>query len=195
MIGAILCGGQSSRMGTDKGLLLSEKNTWARIAFDKLQALLSLTVVSVNEQQFLLYNNLFTENLLVPDDAAIHIGGPLCGILSIHKKYPGRDILVLACDMPLMHVDVLKELMHQYNRGIENKQAIVFINQNEAEPLCGIYKAAGLASIYTLYETNELGRHSMKHALELLLVKELVLPIEWQPFFKNFNARHELNNG
>ncbi len=39
MIGLILCGGQSSRMGSDKGLLKLEAKTWAQTAIDKMEIL------------------------------------------------------------------------------------------------------------------------------------------------------------
>jgi molybdopterin-guanine dinucleotide biosynthesis protein A len=36
MLGIILCGGQSLRMGRDKGLLKLEAKTWAQTAIDKM---------------------------------------------------------------------------------------------------------------------------------------------------------------
>jgi len=43
MLGIILCGGESSRMGTDKGLLIKDQKTWTRATFEKLE-LLSIPV-------------------------------------------------------------------------------------------------------------------------------------------------------
>ncbi|MES1226406.1 MAG: NTP transferase domain-containing protein, partial [Bacteroidota bacterium] len=39
MIGVILCGGQSVRMGADKGMLRLQTKTWAQIAVDKMAQL------------------------------------------------------------------------------------------------------------------------------------------------------------
>ena len=39
MIGVVLCGGNSTRMGSDKGLLKEEEETWAELAGRKLKAL------------------------------------------------------------------------------------------------------------------------------------------------------------
>ena len=49
MYGLILCGGKSSRMGTDKGLLKLEANTWAQTAVDKLSELSIPVKLSVNK--------------------------------------------------------------------------------------------------------------------------------------------------
>jgi molybdenum cofactor guanylyltransferase len=51
MLGIVLCGGQSSRMGTDKGLMVNEARTWAQTAVDKLTTLLIPVKISVNEKQ------------------------------------------------------------------------------------------------------------------------------------------------
>ncbi len=36
IVGVVICGGQSSRMGSDKGLLKLEAKTWAQTAIDKM---------------------------------------------------------------------------------------------------------------------------------------------------------------
>ena len=52
MLGIILCGGQSSRMGSDKGLLKLEAKTWAQTAIDKMTVLNIPVKISVNNQQY-----------------------------------------------------------------------------------------------------------------------------------------------
>ncbi|GGH03134.1 NTP transferase domain-containing protein [Pedobacter zeae] len=48
MLGIVLCGGQSLRMGTDKGLLIHQDKLWAQVAADKLSVLDLLVNFSVN---------------------------------------------------------------------------------------------------------------------------------------------------
>ena len=185
MKGVILCGGQSTRMGTDKGMLQKDATTWAQLAFNKLAALSIPVVVSVNVQQQNTYSNFFDASSLIVDDANLNIGGPLHGILSVHTQFPSSDLLVLACDMVAMETTVLQ---HLYDHSLTtNKDATVFMNVERAEPLCGIYKASGLSKIKALYVRGELKRYSMMYVLELLGADYLDLPGEWVGCFDNYN--------
>jgi molybdenum cofactor guanylyltransferase len=192
MIGVILCGGQSSRMGSDKGLLKLEAKTWAQTAFDKLAELNFPIVISVSEKQLSDYAAVFTSTELVTDNSVLSIHGPLSGVLSVHLQYPAEDLLILACDMPLMETVLLKELLVQYNH-YPSEDAFIFINEDEPEPLCGIYKAKGLAHILGLYKSNQLPKHSMKYMLEHIHTHTIPVPEDKKKCFRNFNAHAELN--
>jgi molybdopterin-guanine dinucleotide biosynthesis protein A len=172
-------------MGTDKGMLQKDATTWAQLAFNKLSALSIPVVLSVNQQQQTVYSNYFDPSLLINDDTNLSIGGPLHGILSVHDQFPLSDLLVLACDMIAMETALLQ---HLYNHSLTiDKEAIVFMNADRAEPLCAIYKANGLNKIKALYAQGELKRHSMMYVLELLGADYLDGPREWVGCFENYN--------
>ncbi len=192
MVGVILCGGQSSRMGTDKGLIKLEAKTWAQTAFDKLSALQFPVKLSVNKQQYNDYTSVFPPADIITDTDQLQVKGPLLGVLSTHLKYPGEDIFVFACDMPLMEPFLLQELWASYQTN-PGPDAFVFTNDGEPEPLCGVYKASGLAKILTLYHSQQLSRHSMKFMLDHINVFTLPLPDAHKKCFRNFNAHAELN--
>src|SRR5215212_9639839 len=99
MIGVILAGGQSTRMGRDKGLLKQNDVTWSEIAASKLALLQIPVFCSVNQWQLEVYSKIFLAGNLIVDDECIFVKGPLLGLLSIHQKFPDEDVLVLACDM------------------------------------------------------------------------------------------------
>jgi molybdenum cofactor guanylyltransferase len=199
MLGVILCGGQSSRMGTDKGLLktsvqesyVNEANTWAQTAVDKMAALAIPVVLSVNITQLPDYARIFSASQLITDNSSLTIKGPLAGLLSVHVQYPAQDLLLLACDMPLMETDLLKELIAHYTTTTAD--AFVFINDGEPEPLCGIYTAKALAAIYQLYLSAQLTRHSMKFFLDQTNTLKLPIAEDKKKCFRNFNAHAELN--
>ncbi|MBL7738978.1 MAG: molybdenum cofactor guanylyltransferase [Chitinophagaceae bacterium] len=179
-------------MGSDKGLLKLEAKTWAQTAFDKLTALELAIVLSVNEKQRKDYTAAFNSNELICDDRSLSIHGPLAGVLSVHLQHPAEDLLVLACDMPLMETDLLKELLHLHQQH-SAKAAFVYASDGEPEPLCGIYKSGGLSHILSLYRNNQLARHSMKYMLEHIATLLVPIPDDKKKCFRNFNAHAELN--
>lgn len=202
MTGLILCGGQSTRMGTDKGLLktpvstqkeyLNHAKTWAQTAVDKLSGLLPDVLLSVNNDQYAGYASIFPPLQLVPDNDSLKIRGPLAGLLSAHLHRPAEDFLLLACDMPLMETELLKELVTTYQQHT-TADAFVYTNDGEPEPLCGIYKASGLAHILQLYLKDQLPKHSMKYMLEHIATHFIPIPGDKKKCFRNFNAHAELN--
>jgi molybdopterin-guanine dinucleotide biosynthesis protein A len=192
MTGAILCGGQSSRMGKDKGLLKLEARTWAQTAIDKMAVLSLPVVLSVNGTQYSEYAAIFPPGQLVKDNDSLLLKGPLCGVLSIHLQYPTEDLFVLACDMPLLDPALLKELLSLYTSQ-PDFDAFVFTNDNEPEPLCGIYRAKGLAYIIDIYRSGQLSKHSMKFMLEHINSCFVPLTPDQKTSFRNFNAHSELN--
>lgn len=192
MLGVVLCGGQSSRMGSDKGLLKLEAKTWAQTAFDKLAELNFPIVISVNQKQYDDYAVVFNSSELITDDPALSIHGPLSGVLSVHLQHPTEDLLILACDMPLMETVLLKELLTNYQQHSLN-DAFVYTNDGEPEPLCGIYKASGLAVVLAMYQSQQLTKHSMKFMLYHINMFTIPIVEEQKKYFRNFNAHAELN--
>jgi len=192
MLGIVLCGGQSSRMGSDKGLLVHEAKTWAQTAFDKLSALNIPIKFSINDRQQSDYAKVFANELLIVDNTALFIKGPLLGVLSVHIQNTSNDLFLLACDLPLMESNVLKELFVYYEQN-KKYEAYIFTNNNEQEPLCGIYTSKALKKILTLLQENKLPKHSMKFILSQLVVFEIALHDTQKVCFRNFNAHADIN--
>src|SRR6188768_306440 len=164
MLGVVLCGGQSSRMGSDKGLLILHDKTWTQKAIDTLSNFQIPIVISVNKNQYQDYSSIFPTDTLIPDDPSLQLHGPLCGLLSVHLKYPEEDLLILACDMPLIDKELIMQLLTKYSA--ETADAFIYTTDSEPEPMPGIYRSKGLAYVHQLYSTNQLPRHSMKYMLE-----------------------------
>ena len=59
-----MCGGQSARMGTDKGLLLQNNKTWASMAAQKLKPYVTEVYFSVNINQVNCYSEVFETSKL-----------------------------------------------------------------------------------------------------------------------------------
>ena len=192
MLGIILCGGQSSRMGSDKGLLKLDANTWAQTAIDKMSILNIPVKISVNSKQYPDYEAVFPPTDLITDDSTLSLKGPLLGVLSSHLKFPQEDLFILACDMPLMEPSLLYTLSTYYQQD-PSFNVYIFTNEGEPEPLCAIYRANGLAQIIQMLEKGQLTKHSMKFTIEHLDSFSVPLSDEQKRYFRNFNAHAELN--
>lgn len=199
MVGVVLSGGQSSRMGTDKGLIRLEARNWAQTACEKLAALSLTVVVSVNDAQYETYASIFPTEQLVKDNEQVALKGPLLGVLSAHVQYPQDDLFILACDMPLMEQAVLEQLLANWQSLCEegsdapSRDACLFANHDQAEPLCAIYSARALAVILQLNQGQQLERFSMKYMLQQLDAQYIPVQPEQERSFRNFNAHAELN--
>lgn len=190
MTGIVLCGGNSTRMGRDKGLLKEEEETWAEFAVRKLQALDLPVFVSVNPQQVPIYEQIFSAKQLLVDNERFSEKAPLFGLLSAHLQLPDEDLFILACDIKDMTMDLLKNLLDAAKQ--ESNEAYVYHTGDRPQPLCGIYSAAGLQHICKLFEEGNLQRFSMMHTLEILQTKFFPVNEENRPAFNNYNSPEEI---
>ncbi|HMI03867.1 MAG TPA: molybdenum cofactor guanylyltransferase [Pedobacter sp.] len=182
LMGVVLCGGESKRMGKDKGLLLKDEQPWAVIIADKLAQHGLEVAVSVNELQKQSYRNIFPERTLIVDH--IPISGPLNGLLSVHQRFPDHDLLLMACDLTEMDKDTLDTLIGAY-REQPGHEFYVYRHNGFAEPFCAIYTAAALAAVLQQQESGELRRYSLHERFET--GNTLYLTIDDLSVFKNFN--------
>lgn len=160
LVGVVLCGGESKRMGRDKGLLTltpgeagavhetegaATRQTWASRALTLIESLGIPCVLSVNARQLDAYGDLFGIEKLVVDSG--DVPGPLGGILSIHRRYPDKDLLPLACDMIRMDRETLTTLIRSYEETAADFYVYQLAGNDFAEPFPGIYRGEALERI------------------------------------------------
>ncbi|MES2649157.1 MAG: molybdenum cofactor guanylyltransferase [Bacteroidota bacterium] len=192
MTGLVLSGGQSRRMGTDKGMLVAENKSWVQTAFDKLSQFVPRVVISVNAIQRPLYASQFEDDLVIADDDSVAVNGPLHGLLSVHLRYPEEDLLLLACDMVSMEKIVLSALVENfYNQP--GHDCYVFKNDNGYQPMAGIYTAGLLAKLLQQVQAGILHKFSMKHVLDNADTFVSNLPVNWNTFFVNYNYKEDID--
>ncbi|MES2828067.1 MAG: molybdenum cofactor guanylyltransferase [Bacteroidota bacterium] len=193
MIGLVLSGGRSMRMGADKGLLLHDGNAWAEVARKKLNAIFPVVLISVNADHYERYQALFEEKILVKDHYEIAVQGPLLGILSAHTQNPEEDFLVIACDLLMMESLLIEKLVNLYSHQ-PGYEAYIFTHEQGDEPLCSIYTGKALSRIYQLYQQNPNLKNGLKYMLNQLDVLKIPLEESKVKYFTNFNDQETLNN-
>ena len=182
IVGVVLCGGESKRMGSDKGLLERDGKTWAELTAAKLVSLKIPVVISINDQQLELYAKLFPADELIID--GIDIQGPMKGLLSVHQKYPEQDILLMACDLLDMDEPTLNNLIDKYKS--EDDYDFFVYYEEYAEPFCAIYTSRGLKPVLEKAQLHSLIKFSFQSILDE--GNTLRIPITQKSSFRNYNT-------
>lgn len=115
MFALILCGGKSTRMGTDKGLMkLNQNQNWAQSMYHKCKSVGLDTLISINLSQVDTYAQYFNiEDYVIDNFQDI---GPFNALLSFYEKHPSADVLVVSCDMIDLSVEFLKIWLLNINK-------------------------------------------------------------------------------
>lgn len=188
LLGVVLCGGESKRMGSDKGLLPLNGATWVENIVQKLKAQNLPTVISVNEKQQKNYSQIFRDEELILDELPMH--GPLNGLLTVHQKFPDKDILLMACDLIDMKENVIQELINAYEKN--EAEYFAYEENNFFQPLCSIYTSGALASLLAKLKSGSLANYSFQYILNNS--KTFRLQNSFSKAFTNYNSAAEFNN-
>jgi molybdopterin-guanine dinucleotide biosynthesis protein A len=113
-LGVVLAGGKSSRMGTDKALLMRENtavNGQARgkenmLSYSK-NLLKNIGINNIVVSGYVDGTDVNSENYVTDQFADL---GPMGGIYSVIKKYQPKSLLILPVDLPLMTKETLAQL-------------------------------------------------------------------------------------
>jgi len=137
--GLVLSGGYSKRMGTDKAALEYAGECQLQRAMVLLDGLIDDVFVSLRpDQQDDPVRGGFRQ---IPD---LHSqSGPGAGILAAHAYNPQSAWLVIACDMPLVDAQLLRQLIQ--GRRPESGITAFRVPGDKPEPLCAVYEPDVLA--------------------------------------------------
>ena len=158
LLGLVLDGGESKRMGTDKGSLIYNKispfEQRERLlkAFDalKIPAFLSCGSGLKNSERF----------NVIPDRKELS-GGPGAGILAAHLFNPEAAWLVIACDFPFADTDSIRDLVK--HRKASGASIAYKHPDSTVEPLFAIWEPQTLAHFLAEFR---MGNKSPRKVLE-----------------------------
>jgi len=105
----VLCGGQSSRMGTDKSMLQYYDKPQRYHVYDMLQPLCEKVFIACNKQQI---KSIDAGYKYLQDDENFGIIGPMNALLTAFTKYPDKNILLIGCDYPFLKSGELQSFSH-----------------------------------------------------------------------------------
>ena len=136
LTGLVICGGYSTRMGTDKSLLQYHGQSQRNHLYHLLQPFCEKVFISCNNDQASTIGYDFD---FITDDEQYRHTGPIAALLSAFDRQLNQALLVVGCDYPFITKESIHDLVS--NRD-ENKAAVGFYNEaaNLYEPLLCIYE-------------------------------------------------------
>jgi molybdopterin-guanine dinucleotide biosynthesis protein A len=144
-VGLVLAGGESRRLRSDKARL--EGAALPLGATERLAVVCTEVAVADRGRE------LVPGRRSLADGAG---GGPAAGILGGAAAYPGRPLLVLACDLPQVPAGLLAELA-----GSEAADWVVPRWEGGLEPLCAFYGPAALAALAARVREGRFALHDL----------------------------------
>lgn len=179
----ILAGGKSSRMGTDKGLLLLEGKAMIQYVIEQMQAVFDTVIIVSNNTDYEKFGL-----KVIPD--LIKDIGPAGGIYTALHHSNAQLNFIVSCDMPL----ITKEAIEFIFKTRKKSQIVLLKNQENLEPLFGLYtKDCETVWLQLIHQkTIKLQEMVLQFNLQTIVVEDNT--IFSQSLFKNINTKADFNN-
>ncbi len=178
----IVAGGKSSRIGSDKGMLLLNETVFIEHIVKALQEanIQNITIVSSNKAYDFLKCNRIAD--VYPDK------GPVGGIFSALSHSKSEQNLILSVDIPLISSEVITWLIS----NIDYKKRITQVKVGD--------KTSPLIAVYNRKAVNVFEEHLQREELKLRMVVEAIphqtieIPEKWISLLQNINTKEDYQN-
>jgi molybdopterin-guanine dinucleotide biosynthesis protein A len=175
----VLAGGRSSRMGQDKALLPWKGSTLIQsVAREVFDAAGNVMLIGAPER----YGNLGFP--VIPDKIAGC--GPLSGLHAALRTTSAEWNVLVACDMPGVKSQLLKELLRAAE--VSGANALVPSTPAGLEPLCAVYHVRLLSAVESAIQSKLLKMHDFVSTIQVRLWPAPDLTV-----FRNINTPEELS--
>jgi molybdopterin-guanine dinucleotide biosynthesis protein A len=164
IVGAVLCGGRSTRMGTDKALLKVDGVEMARRVADALLAGGCTTVAAVGGDPVGLARlGLHT----LPDEWPGE--GPMAGVRQALATWPDADaVVVVACDLPHLTGVTVASLIGALAEHPEAAAAVA--ETDRLQPLCVAWRPSAALTMAEVFASGERRLHALLGELPIVRV-------------------------
>ncbi|MCA9874508.1 MAG: molybdenum cofactor guanylyltransferase [Anaerolineales bacterium] len=183
---AIMAGGKSSRMGTDKSFVLFQGRPLIEVVLERVAGLGAETLLVTNNPPAYAHLGLPMFSDVLPDN------GPLGGIYTAVLRAAHPYVLVVACDMPWLNPALLR-----YQLDLRHTADIVVPRWEKfPEPLHAVYSKACLPAIEANLEAQMLKITSFFGRVQVRFVnrEEIEKVDEDGRSFANLNTPDELQS-
>lgn len=158
LYGLVVCGGVSTRMGTDKGMLVYHGKPQMFFLYEMLAGICDKVFIACRKEQAAQIPEQYAQ---IPDRECYRDTGPVAALLSAFDQWPEASFLAVGCDYPFLekkHLQHLVSFANRYHRSVAFCQEGTDI----IEPLIAVYQhniSHHLASCF------KQGNHSLRRIL------------------------------
>ncbi|MBK8551961.1 MAG: molybdenum cofactor guanylyltransferase [Ignavibacteria bacterium] len=156
--GLVVCGGNSSRMGYDKGLITYHEKPHKYHLYEMLELFFDKVFISCNLNQ----SDITEEGYVTLADLPCYENkGPMAALLTAFTSYPENDFLVIGCDYPFISKEEISKFLKTITNG---KEAAAFYNAGNDlyEPLIAWYSCRSFNLLRKLFYE---GNYSLQYFL------------------------------
>jgi molybdopterin-guanine dinucleotide biosynthesis protein A len=179
LIGAILAGGENTRIPVLKGFLTVKGRTIIERSLDTLRSVFGRVVINTNMPE-----KYFCFGVPLIGDITKE-SGPITGILSILANIKDDSAFVVACDMPFISEKLIRYMVDYYKGhgasrlrrpaevgGKGQVDAVIPLFNGMPEPLFGIYTRDVITTVEDAISKGEKGIHEMLKRLDVLYIND-----------------------
>jgi len=177
----ILCGGKSSRMGSEKGLVMYKGKTFIQWILEAVTPVCDSIYLITNNKAYASYNHSLIRDV-IPEK------GPVGGIYTALKHSSTPWNLILSCDVPMLTTEVLQN--HLLNKLPDT--AISYLSDGrQNSPLIGLYAQHLVGDFEKALRKDHLKLLDLIHALPH---SQVTVKPEEAYTIQNINTPTELNH-
>ncbi|TDE18717.1 molybdenum cofactor guanylyltransferase [Dyadobacter psychrotolerans] len=166
LFGLVICGGESSRMGSDKGTLTYYEKPQRYHVYDLLTPLCNKVFLSCNKTQA---GSISGHYLVLTDLSEFENIGPIAALLTAFNLYPEHNFLVAGCDYPFLQESDFRNFLSQAGRKCI--AAAFYNSQDKYEPLLAYYSSKAGALLREHFNNKE---YSLQYFLKKINAEKFI---------------------
>ncbi|MDD1414115.1 molybdenum cofactor guanylyltransferase [Dolichospermum sp. ST_con] len=185
----ILAGGKSTRMGRDKALIPIQCVPMLQLICNIAEACTDKVYIVTpwpeRYQELLIPKSEFIREVPLPGETGneSRTHGPLVGFMQGLAVVETNWVLLLACDLPNLRLEILQKWISKLDIIPENTLAALVQDNQIWQPLCGFYRSRCLPELNQYIKA---GGRSFQQWLKAYTIE--VLPLEYPEMLFNFNS-------
>lgn len=165
LYGLVVCGGNSSRMGSDKSLLVYHEIPQRYHVYEMLKPFCEKVLISCNANQ---ESDIKQGYDFIIDESTYCQIGPMAALLTFLSKFPGKDFLLIGCDYPFLTREDIDSFLPYCS---EEKTAAFYQDKHDLfEPLIAYYHHLDLKKLPGIHLE---GQNSLQYFLKYVAAKKI----------------------